>query len=432
MLGKYLFSFFCIFASKIEGMVQIRPSFSLFLARRMIKPNTLRFSGPIVRISILSLALGLAVMLISVLVLMGFKRNIQNKLVGFNGHLHITRYASGNSLDLPPMLSDSIDRNAVLNLSEVRHLQNFVSKAAIIHTEAQVLGAMVKGVGADFDSSFFNQYLQQGHMPHFGGEELCDEVLVSEEILRQSALQVGDKVRLYFVDANGGRLRGRALYIGGVYKTGVSEFDEHLILADIRHLQKLNGWNTRQVSGVEVFLYDMAKLEATEQKIDLQIPYNLETKAISRQFPQIFDWLALQDMNIIVILVLVILIASVSMISSLLVLILEQTSMIGILKALGASNQLVLHSFLWQSAYIIAIGMFFGNLIGLGLGFLQQRFQWIPLDESTYYMSHVPIAFDWFMIALLNVGSFMLVLLFISLPAMIVSRMRPVKAIRFD
>ncbi len=410
----------------------MRTSFSLFLARRMIRPDASRFSGPIVRISILSLMLGLAVMIVSVLVLMGFKREIQDKMVGFNGHLHITRYVSGNSIDLPPMISDSVNKDAIKALPQVRHLQSFVSKAAVVKTDEEVKGAMVKGVGADFDSLFFSQYLVEGHMPDFAQAKQTNEVLISKEMARRLKFRLGDKLRLYFVDASGGNLRARALRIGGIYNTGVQEFDERLVLADIRHLQKLNGWQSNQVSGVEVFLKDMEQVEVAEAKIDVLIPYNLETIAIHHQFPQIFDWLALQDMNIIVILILVIVIASISMISSLLVLILEQTRMIGILKALGAPHSLILKSFLWQSAYIIAVGMFLGNLLGLGLGFLQSHFGWIRLDESTYYMTQAPIAFDWAKFLWLNVGSFVLVLLFVSVPAMMVSRISPVKAIRFD
>ncbi len=410
----------------------MRPPFSLFLARRMIKPNTSRFSGPIVRISILSLMLSLAVMILSVLVLMGFKREIQDKMVGFNGHLHITCYVSGNSIDLPPMISDSVNKDKIMALSQVRHVQSFVSKAAVINTNEEVKGTMVKGVGTDFDSLFFSQYLVKGHIPNFSQTKPTKEVLISKEMARQLKFRLGDKLRLYFVDANGGNLRARALHIGGIYNTGIKEFDERLLLADIRHLQKLNGWQANQISGIEVFLKEMRQMETAETNINMLIPYNLETTSIYRQFPQIFDWLALQDINIIVILVLVIMIASISMISSLLVLILEQTRMIGILKALGAPHILVLKSFLWQSAYIIAIGMFLGNLLGLGLGFLQAHFGWIRLDESTYYMTQAPITFDWSKLLWLNIGSFVLVLLFVSVPVMIVSRINPVKAIRFD
>lgn len=406
--------------------------FSLFLAGRMIRPDASRFSGPIVRISILSLMLGLAVMIISILVLMGFKREIQDKMVGFNGHLHITRYVSGESVDLPPLIRDSIHTQAITAIPEVKQIQSFVSKAAVIKTATEVKGALVKGVGSDFDSLFFKQYLIQGHLPHLSTPKAQQEALISHTMAQQLQLQLGDKLRIYFVDNERGRLRGRAWRICGIYQTGVEEFDDKLILSDIRHLQKLNGWANNELSGMEVFLHNMTQIAAAEKAIDLLIPYNMETKAISRQFPQIFDWLALQDMNIIVILVLVIIVASISMISSLLVLILEQTRMIGILKALGATHRLILHSFLWQSAYIIGLGMLFGNLLGLGLGWLQHHFGWIKLDEATYYMSQVPIAFDLWKLILLNVGSFFLVLLFISLPAMMVSRISPVKAIRFD
>ncbi|PID89235.1 MAG: ABC transporter permease, partial [Bacteroidia bacterium] len=185
----------------------------------MITPDSSRFSGPIVRISILSLMLGLAVMIVSVLVLMGFKREIQDKMVGFNGHLHITRYVSGNSIDLPPMIRDSVNKVKLMTLPEVRHVQSFVSKAAVINTDEEVKGAMVKGVGTDFDSLFFSKYLVAGHIPNFAQDKVAKEVLVSKEMARRLKLRLGHKLRLYFVDATGGRLRARALRIGGIYNT---------------------------------------------------------------------------------------------------------------------------------------------------------------------------------------------------------------------
>lgn len=403
-----------------------------FLAARIIKPAKGSFSGPIILISIISLVLGLSVMLISLMVLTGFKKEIGEKLSGFTGHIHIVKYNSNNSLELPPLDIDSLNFSNLENIDGVKHAQVFISKAAIIRTDEEMQGIMVKGVGSDFDSLFFSKNLIQGKVPSFYGEQKTNEILISQKLSQLLHIELKDKLRVYFVNNETGQLRGRRLDVIGIYHTGVEEFDERFVLADIRHLQKLNNWGDDMVSGIELYVDDFDELQTVEEQVYEEISYDLTTENVKNRYPQIFDWLELQDINVIVILVLIILVATVSMISTLLVLILERTQMIGVLKSMGARNSLIRRVFLSQAVYIIIIGLFFGNLFGIGLGWLQKTYGLVKLDAETYYMSVVPINIDWFSILLLNAATLLLVLLFMVLPAMVTSRIEPAKSIRFD
>lgn len=403
-----------------------------FLAARIIKPKKGSFSGPIILISIISLVLGLSVMLISLMVLTGFKKEIGEKLSGFTGHIHIVKYNSNNSLELPPVDIDSLNFSNLEAIEGVKHAQVFVSKAAIIRTDEEMQGIMVKGVSSDFDSTFFSNNLLQGRVPDFYGEKKTNEILISKKLAQLLHINLKDLLRVYFVNNETGKLRGRRLEVIGIYQTGVEEFDERFVLADIRHLQKLNNWGEDMVSGIELYVDDFSKLQLVEEDVYEVIPYDLTTENVKTRYPQIFDWLQLQDINVIVILVLIILVATVSMISTLLVLILERTQMIGVLKSMGARNSLIRKVFLSQAAYIIILGLFFGNLFGIGLGWLQKTYGLVKLDAETYYMSVVPINIDVASILILNVATLLLVLLFMILPVMVISRIEPAKSIRFD
>lgn len=407
-------------------------SFSFFVGSRMLKPAKNSFSGPIIRISIISLVLGLSVMIISLAVLIGFKKEIREKLSGFTGHIQITKYDANPSLELPPIVLDSLNLEELNSVDGVLQVERFISKAAIIRTEEEMQGVMVKGVGFDFDSVFFSENLQQGQIPDFYGEMKTNEVLISKKIADLLEIKLEDRLRVYFVINETGQLRGRRFIVSGIYQTSVEEFDERFMLADIRHLQKLNNWDDNQVSGLEVYVDDFNRIETIEKAIYKIIPYDLDTENMKERYPQIFEWLQLQDINVIVILVLIILVSTVSMISTLLVLIIERTRMIGVLKALGARNKQIRSVFLIQAAYIIIIGLVIGNALGLGLAFLQKQFGFFQLDADTYYMSVVPIHLDLLSILTLNVGTLLLILLFMLFPSWVTSRIEPSKSIRFD
>lgn len=407
-------------------------SFSFFVGTRILKPHGKSFSGPIIRVSIISLVLGLSVMIISLAVLIGFKKEIRDKLSGFTGHIRITKYDSNPSLELPPMITDSLDFDEIRSVEGVKKVESFVTKAAIIRTEEEMQGLMVKGVGNDFDSTFFSENLVDGRIPDFYQDRKTDGVLISREIANLLDLNLEDRLRVYFVNSETGKLRGRRFVVSGIYRTSVEEFDERFMLADIRHLQKLNNWEKNQVSGVEVYVDDFDQMSQIEEAVYKIVPFDLNTENIRERYPQIFDWLQLQDINVIVILVLIILVSTVSMISTLLVLIIERTRMIGVLKALGAQNKQIRRIFLIQAAYIIIIGLIIGNALGLGLAGLQKQFGFFRLDAETYYMSVVPIHLDLISILTLNLGTLILILLFMLFPSWVTSRIEPSKSIRFD
>jgi len=371
-------------------------------------------------------------MIISLAVLLGFKKEIRDKLSGFTGHIQITKYDSNPSLELPPLLLDSVDFDLLESVRGVEKVEEYVTKAAIIRTEDEMQGVMVKGVGNDFDSTFFSDNLVEGHIPDFYQSKKTNDVLISKKIADLLKIKLGDRLRVYFVNNESGQLRGRRFEVSGIYQTSVEEFDERFVLADIRHLQKLNNWNDNQVSGIEIYVNDFNQIASIEEEVYTMIPYDLNTENIMERYPQIFDWLELQDINVIVILVLIILVSTVSMISTLLVLIIERTRMIGVLKALGAQNKQIRNIFLIQAAYIIIIGLFIGNVLGLGLALLQKEFSFIHLNAETYYMSVVPIHLDFLSVFLLNVGTLLLILIFMLFPSWITSKIEPSKSIRFD
>lgn len=407
-------------------------SFSFFMGSRILKPGEKSFSGPIIRISIISLVLGLSVMIVSLAVLLGFKKEIRDKLSGFTGHIQITKYDANPSIELPPISRDSLNVNLLKSVKGIEKVECFITKAAIIRTEEDMQGVMVKGVGDDFDTSFFSENLKQGYLPDFSQSKKTNDILVSKKIADLLDINLQDLLRVYFVNNETGQLRGRRFSVSGIYETSVEEFDERFILADIRHLQKINNWAEHQVSGVELYVDDFSQIEAIEDAVYKIIPYDLDTENIKERYPQIFDWLQLQDINVIVILVLIILVSSVSMISTLLVLIIERTRMIGVLKALGAQNSQIRKIFLIQAAYIIIIGLFIGNVLGLGLAFIQKQFGLVQLNAETYYMSVVPIHIDIVSILALNIGTIILILLFMIFPSWVTSRIEPSKSIRFD
>jgi len=404
----------------------------MFVASRLIRPDKERFSGPIILISILSLLLGLAVMIISVVVLTGFKKEIQDKISGFTGHIHIVNYDLNRSIELLPINMDSLDLEEIKQTPGVKHTQRFISKAAILRTQEEIHGLMVKGVDADFDTTFYSQNLWEGRMPKFFGSEKTTEVMVSKTMAKMLKLHLNDNLRVYFVNNETGKIRARRFLVVGIYHTSVEEFDERLMIADIRHLQKVNNWQDNQVSGLEVFVDDFDKLDQTASELYEKIPYSFTTQTVNDRYPQIFDWLQLQDMNVVVILVLILLVASISMISTLLVLILERTQLIGLMKAMGARNSLLRKIFLWQAAYIVGFGMLLGNALGLGLAWLQKYYGLIKLDAGTYYMSVVPVNIEFWPIFLLNAATLLLVMLFMFIPVWVVSSISPIKAIRFD
>lgn len=404
----------------------------LFIAKHIISRSKDNFSRPIIKISIASIALGLAVMIIAVSVVTGFRKEVRNKVVGFGAHIQISNYDRNNSYEALPINKNQAFYPCFDTIDGIRHIQIFANKAGIVKTKDQIQGTVLKGIGSDYDWSFFSDKIIEGK--HFVVHDsiTTNDVLVSKTMADMLKLKIGDPLRVYFVSADQSSTRGRRLEIAGIYETGLAEFDELFIIGDIKHVQKLNRWNDHQIGGFEILIDDFDNLDDLSMFVFDNIGYDLDARSIKEIYPQIFDWLRLQDQNVVVILVLVILVASITMISTLLILILERTNMIGILKALGTKNISIRKIFLYNAAYIIGVGLFLGNLLGIGLCLLQQYTGLLSLDQESYYMTLVPINLNAWYIILLNIGSLLINVLFLIIPSYIITKITPMKAIRFS
>lgn len=410
----------------------------LFIARRIIgnKGERKRFSSSIVGIATFGIALGLAVMIVAVAIVTGFKKEISNKVIGFGSHIQVVNMDSNTSYETSPVDKNLPVIDEIKNVPEVRKIQMFATKAGIIKTEENIQGAVLKGTGPDYDWSFINENIVEGSPISITDSVRTNDVLISESISSMLGLKLGDSFNMYFIQDPP---RARKFTIAGIYRTSLVEFDKLYIYADIKHVQRLNNWEPYQVSGYEIMLYSIHDAgRATEKIRDItaldftQDQSRLKVVPIQEKYSQIFDWLNLQDMNVIIIILLMVIVAGFNMISGLLILILERTNMIGILKGLGTVDASIRRIFLYQSGYLALRGLLWGNLIGLVICFLQYKFNLITLDPESYYLDTVPINFNALHILLLNLGTLASTLLFLLIPSMIISRVSPEKSIRFN
>lgn len=396
----------------------------------MVARTKANFSRPIVIIAIISIALGLSVMFLSIAILSGFQKEIREKVIGFGGHIQVTSFEENQSFEPKPIRKDQEFLSSLNNLDGIRHIQVFATKAGIIKTDDQIQGVVLKGVGSDFDWSFFNSKIKEGR--HFLATDTgrTDEVIISRKLCNLLTLKLHDDLRMYFIA--GDHVLGRKFSIVGIYETGLEEFDDLYVLGDIHHIRRLNRWEPGEVGGLEILIDDFNEIDRLGKSVYQSIGFNLDASTIKQLYPQIFDWLALQDINVLIILILMILVAGITMISTLLILILERTNTIGVLKALGMNNRSVRKIFLYQSVFIIGLGLLFGNIAGFGLAFLQKSFGLITLPQESYYMSVVPIYLDGWNILILNLGTLLICYLMLIIPSMIITRITPIKAIRFN
>jgi len=401
-----------------------------FIARRLIKGGPGSFSAPVIRIAIISVALGLAVMIVSVAIVTGFQKQIRDKIVGFGSNIQIAKFDSNNSFEFEPISKSQPFYNILAKNKGIKHIQVFATKAGIIKTADQIQGVVFKGVGTDFDWSFFNDKLVSGKGFSTKDTSASNSVIISQNLADLLKIKTGDPLRMYFIIDN--LARARRFNVSGIYNTGLGEFDLKFIFGDIRQIQKLNGWSADLVSGFDVYINNFSELDKMGKIVYKEVGYDLNSKTIRDLYPQMFDWLDLQDMNVIIILVLMVLVSGMAMISTLLILILERTSMIGILKALGARNLSIRRIFLYNAAYIVGKGMLYGNIAGISICLLQQYFSIVSLPQESYFMSVVPINLDILHLLLLNAGTLIACTMMLILPSFIIARISPVKAIRFD
>jgi lipoprotein-releasing system permease protein len=409
-----------------------------FIAQRLIKGRRegTSFSRPVNIIAIIGITMGLAVMIIAVSVLTGFKQQIRDKIVGFGSNIQILNFDSNYSLETTPISETQEFIPQIKDMPGIKHIQVFATKAGIIKTEDAIQGVVLKGVGSDFDWKFFKSNLVDGSAFAVTDTGRTNSVIISKKISDMLRLKTGDSFAMYFVQDPP---RSRKFTISGIYETSLEEFDKMYVYCDIGHIKRLNGWEDDQVSGFEIFIDDFNKLDEMTMTVRDMIGYRLleedakfKVTNIRIRYPQIFDWLNFQDMNVIIIITLMLLVAGFNMISGLLILILEKTNMIGVFKALGSENGTIRKVFLYQAAYLIAKGLFWGNIIGIGLAFIQLKTGLITLDATSYYIKTVPVNLEVSHILLLNAGTMAAIIMMLLVPSQLISRITPVKAIKYD
>lgn len=414
-------------------------NFPLFVAKHIFNKQDARrnVSRPAIRIATAGVAIGLAVMLLSVFVVLGFKHTIRDKVIGFGSHIQVTNFMTQMSSDQYPIVMNDSMMNVIRKIPGVKHAERFAYKQGILKTDSDFLGVMFKGVGAEYDTTFLHHSLVAGSIPRFSDQTSGNKILVSKTMADKLKLSCGDRIFAYFIDQNGVRMR--KFTIEGIYQTNLNQYDQAMCFTDLYTVVKLNGWANGQVSGTEVTLYDFSMLDAVEQsfiqKVNRTTDPNGETysaQTIRDVNPQIFNWLDLLDLNVWIILALMIAVAGVTMVSGLLIIILERTTMIGILKALGARNRTVRHIFLWFATFIIGRGMVIGNVIGIGLTLLQKWTGLIKLDPATYYVSTVPVELNVPLLILLNVATLLISVLMLIVPSYLISHIHPAKSMRYE
>ncbi len=413
-------------------------NFPYFIAGRLIKGRRedTSFSRPINVIAIIAIAMGLAVMILAVEILTGFKQQIRDKVVGFGSNIQIVNFDSNISFETAPISDKQDFVPKIKALPGIKHVEVFATKAGIIQTEKAIQGVVLKGVGSDFDWKYFSSNMVAGTVFKVNDSVRTNKVIISKKIADMLMLKTGDAFLMHFIQDPP---RVRKFVISGIYETSLEEFDKIYVFCDIGQIQRLNGWRPDQVSGLEIYIDDFDKLDQMTSEVRDIIGYKMtgdtpEFKVVNirSRYPQIFDWLNFQDMNVIIIIILMLVVAGFNMISGLLILILEKTNMIGVLKALGSDDRTIRRVFLYQAAYLIGKGLLWGNLAGIGLALLQLKTGLITLDPSSYYIKTVPVNLDPVHIILLNAGTMAVIIIMLLVPSQLISRITPVKAIRYD
>ncbi|MFW6289550.1 MAG: ABC transporter permease [Mariniphaga sp.] len=396
-------------------------------------------SQRIIRIALVGIALGLAVMIISVAVITGFKSEIRNKVIGFGSHIQVVNFDSSNSYETQPVSKKQPFLEQLQTVEGVGNVQVFATKPGMIKTDEYIQGIVFKGVDSQYDWAFFRRNLVEGNLPAINDTTRSDQILLSEQVAKLLEVSVGERVVLYFINEDESMPRMLQLTISGLYRTSLEEFDNLFVMGDLQQVQRLNNWRNDQISGFEVAINDFSRIDEIEQRVrNTVLNYSVENEAIlrttniTREYPQIFDWLAILDMNVWVILILMALVAGFNMISGLLVLILERSRMIGILKALGSPNWSIRKVFLYLSAFLTSRGMLWGNVAGIGFVVIQHYFGVIKLNPTLYYVEVVPVNFSLLHILLLNLGTVVVTVLMLVVPSYLVSKISPEKTIRFD
>lgn len=411
----------------------------LFLARRIYKDkgDKYKVSRPAIRIATIGVAIGLAVMVVTVSVVLGFKHTIRDKVVGFGSHIQVENFLALQSTDPYPICVDDSLMRVLRSTDGVKHVERFALTQGILKTDSDFLGMTFKGVGPEYDFTFIRQNLVAGDIPEFSDQSSHYKLLVSQMTADKLKLTVGDKVYAYFISNND--VRARRFTVSGIYQTNLTLFDQSLCFTDLYTAVRLNNWLDGQCTGAEITVADFGRLEETAANVVERVNRTpdkygdiLTSQTIDEAYPQIFSWLDLLDINVWIILALMVCVAGFTMISGLLIIILERTQMIGTLKALGARNSTVRHTFLWFAAFIIGRGLLFGNIIGIGIVLLQEYTGVVSLDPTSYYVSTAPMELNVPFIVLLNVATLLISLFVLIAPSYLISHIHPAKSMRYE
>ncbi|MCV6630720.1 MAG: FtsX-like permease family protein [Flavobacteriaceae bacterium] len=407
----------------------------LFIAKRLIKGSNDKssVSAPIIKIAIAAIAIGLTMMLITIATGLGLRYKIREKVAAFNGHIQIFNYDNNNSdVSVVPISKNQAFYPQFKDVEGVGHMNVVATKAGIIRNEKTFEAIIAKGVDANYHWQYFEEYLIEGRLPDYTGA-LNFEVLISEHLANRLELKTGDKFFSFFLKNSSSDFPNqRSFEVVGIYNSGIDEFDSSYIMVDLRHIQRMNKWEADQIGNFELFVKEFDQLPEISNQVYGKILKNLDSESILRKYYSIFQWLQVFDFNIALIISVMLLVGGINMVTALLVLILERTPMIGILKALGASDWSIRKMFLIKATYLIGIGLFWGNMIGLGLLFIQQYFGVITLDPSQYHVAEAPVHMHWDYILMLNIGVLLACVLMLVVASFIITKITPIRAIKFD
>lgn len=410
-----------------------------FLAHRIYAQNDdkRKVSRPAIRIATIGVAIGLAVMIVSVCVVLGFKHAIRDKVIGFGSHIQVAEYNALMGGDGRAVQMDDSVMSVLSHIQGVKHVQRFAYRQGILKTDDDFLGVMFKGVGPEFDSTFIHKNMVEGSIPRFSDKASGNKLLISKNMADKLHLKTGSRLFAYFIDYTGVRMR--RFTISGVYQTNLTQYDNTICFTDLHAVAKLNGWPADVAGGAELTINNFEQLDDVERTVIAKVNRTTDhygntfaSKTIKEVSPQIFSWLSLLDLNVWIILAIMMCVAAVTMISGLLIIILERTQMIGLLKALGAGNVTVRHTFMWFSAFIIGRGLLWGNLVGLGLVALQYVTGLVKLDPATYYVSTVPVEVNLLYVVLLNIGTLIISLFVLIAPSYLISHIHPAKTMSYE
>ncbi|MBR1411299.1 MAG: ABC transporter permease [Prevotella sp.] len=411
----------------------------LYIAKRIYSDqgDKRKVSRPAIRIATIGVAIGLAVMIVTVSVVLGFKHTIRDKVVGFGSHIQVHNLMNYSGSDPHPICADDSLMKAIGSIEGVSRAERFSTTQGILKTDEDFLGVMFKGIAAEYDTTFLSKHLTEGSIPEFSDSASHYKLLISKMIADKLRLRAGDKVFGYFIGDND--VRTRKFTVSGIYQTNMTRFDETLCFTDLYTANKLNGWTHNQATGIEVITTDFERLMETADRFIDNVNRTtdeqgnaLTTETIYELYPQIFSWLELLDINVWIILILMVCVAGFTMISGLLIIILERTQMIGTLKALGARNKTIRHTFLWFSVFIIGQGLFWGNIAGIGIVILQQTTGLITLDPQTYYVSEAPMEINLPLIVMINIATLLICVFVLIAPSYLISHINPAKSMRYE